>query len=612
MSVLNLLRPAACAGILLSGLCSVAFIAGARTRADDLDKRVEAEEAKRVAAVEKVKPTVVAVFSPGGQGGGSGVVITRDGYALTNYHVVQGSGPVMQCGMPDGVLYDSVLVGLDPVGDVALIKLLPKTPGKDFPAAPLGDSDKLKEGDYSLAMGNPFLLATDFTPTVTYGMISGVHRYQYPEGSKGLLEYTDCIQTDTSINPGNSGGPLFNMNGELIGINGRISLEKRGRINSGVGYAISINQIKNFMGHLRAGLQADHATLGAIIENKTEEGQTGMMVTSILENSDARRRGLDLNDELVSFAGRVIGNRNHYQNVLGLFPKGWRVPLVYRRDNDKHEILVRLMGTQRAELDDDGRPKAPQPAPQQRPAPPIPNSPATRYYKAKPGFANFYFNEQETNRLWSGFVKHGDFASLTGTWTIDADLERNGKTASARISIAEEKNPDGKTSKTLVKLFLGNIGYVLDPLKPDNDADALKQPTDNNGSGGFLMALFQYHRLLTLGAKGFTAFNHAGYEPLYPMPADGLKLKSYSDIRVDTEVLKTEHAAFSSKWFFSQRDQNLLGAEVTVIRDEDPCELYFSDYRPASGRQLPYRIEVRYGNGSYGVFKIKSYQLGAK
>jgi hypothetical protein len=96
------------------------------------------------------------------------------------------------------------------------------------------------------------------------------------------------------------------------------------------------------------------------------------------------------------------------------------------------------------------------------------------------------------------------------------------------------------------------------------------------------------------------------------MPTDGLKLKSYSDIRVDTEVLKTEHAAFSSKWFFSQRDQNLLGAEVTVIRDEDPCELYFSDYRPASGRQLPYRIEVRYGNGSYGVFKIKSYQLGAK
>src|SRR5438128_3217116 len=334
MSLAQMLRPAAGAGVLVTGLCTVVLLRVPATHAEDADKRIEAAEAKRIAVIEKIKPSVVAIFAHGGQGGGSGVVISRDGYALTNFHVVQGSGPVMQCGLPDGVLYDSVLVGLDPVGDVALIKLLPKKPGQDFPAAPLGDSDKVNAGDWSLAMGNPFLLATDFTPTVTYGLVSGVHRYQYPEGSKGLLEYTDCIQTDTSINPGNSGGPLFNMDGELIGINGRISLEKRGRINSGVGYAISINQIKNFMGHLRAGLQADHATLGAFIENKTDEGQTGMIVTSILENCDARRRGLDLNDELVSFAGRPIGNRNHYQNVLGLFPKGWRVPLVYRRNND--------------------------------------------------------------------------------------------------------------------------------------------------------------------------------------------------------------------------------------------------------------------------------------
>src|SRR5438876_2097906 len=336
MSLAQMLRPAACAGVLVTGLCTVVLLRVPPTHAEDLDKRLEAAEAKRIAVIEKVKPTVVAIFAPGGQGGGSGVVISKDGYALTNFHVTQGSGPVMQCGLPDGVLYDSVIVGEDPVGDVALIKLLPKKAGQDFRAAPLGDSDKLKAGDWSFAMGNPFLLATDFTPTVTFGLISGVHRYQYPEG-RGLLEYTDCIQTDTSINPGNSGGPLFNIDGELIGINGRISLEKRGRINSGVGYAISINQIKNFMGHLRAGLNVDHATLGAIIESRNDDGQTGMIVTSILENCDARRRGLDLNDELVSFAGRPIGSRNHFQNVMGLFPKGWRVPLVYRRNNDKQE-----------------------------------------------------------------------------------------------------------------------------------------------------------------------------------------------------------------------------------------------------------------------------------
>src|SRR5438874_6756670 len=246
--------------ILFLGLILAGVAIALPGSAQDVNPAVKSAEAQRVAVIEKARPSVVAIFSPGGQGGGSGVLIDKDGYALTNFHVVQGSGPVMQCGLPDGVLYDAVLVGLDKVGDVALIKLLPKKEGQPFPFAPLGDSDKVNAGDWSLAMGNPFLLATDFTPTVTYGLVSGVHRYQYPAGT--LLEYTDCIQIDTSINPGNSGGPLFNLDAELIGINGRGSFEKRGRVNSGVGYAISIKQIKNFLGHLRAGLDNDHALLG--------------------------------------------------------------------------------------------------------------------------------------------------------------------------------------------------------------------------------------------------------------------------------------------------------------------------------------------------------------
>src|SRR5436190_21437469 len=130
------------------------------TSAPDLAREAEA---KRIAVVAKARPTVVAVFAPGGQGGGSGVLIDPEGYALTNFHVVEGSGPVMQCGLPDGILYDGVLVGLDKVGDVALIKLLPQKEAQKFPFAVLGDSDKLKAGDWSLAMGNPLLLATDFS-----------------------------------------------------------------------------------------------------------------------------------------------------------------------------------------------------------------------------------------------------------------------------------------------------------------------------------------------------------------------------------------------------------------------------------------------------------------
>src|SRR5436189_3996887 len=307
------------------------------------------QEKERAAVVAKIEPSVVAVFARGGQGGGTGVLISDEGYALTNFHVVQPTGPTMQCGLPDGILYDAVLVGLDKVGDVALIKLLPKKEGQKFPFAVLGDSDLVHEGDWSLAMGNPFLLATDFNPTITFGLVSGVHRYQYPEGT--FLEYTDCIQIDTSINPGNSGGPLFNMKGELIGINGRGSFDKRGRVNSGVGYAISINQIKNFMGHLRAGLDADHASLGALVTTQTDKsGLARMAITQILEESDVARRGLDYDDEIVSFADRHLGSVNHYRNVLGIYPRGWRVPIEYRRGRDKKETLVRLMGVQRKEL----------------------------------------------------------------------------------------------------------------------------------------------------------------------------------------------------------------------------------------------------------------------
>jgi len=123
------------------------------------------------------------------------VVIARDGYALSNFHVVLPCGRALQCGMADGRVYDAVLVSIDPTGDVALIKLFGRD---DFPCAELGDSDQVRPGDWVFAMGNPFLLATDMQPTVTYGIVSGVHRYQFPAGT--LLEYADCLQIDASIN----------------------------------------------------------------------------------------------------------------------------------------------------------------------------------------------------------------------------------------------------------------------------------------------------------------------------------------------------------------------------------------------------------------------------
>jgi serine protease Do len=588
-------------------------LAGLSIGADGLDSRLRDAETKRIAAIDKVRPAVVAIFAPGGQGGGSGVLISDDGYALTNYHVVEGPGAVMQCGLSDGVLYDAVLVGLDKVGDVALIKLLPKKEGAKFPFAVMGDSDKVRAGDWSLAMGNPFLLATDFTPTVTYGLISGVHRYQYPAGT--LLEYTDCIQVDTSINPGNSGGPLFNMDGELIGINGRISLEKRGRVNVGVGYSISINQIKNFLGQLRSGLETDHASLGALFQTESEEDSLPKMVVTNIIECDARRRGLDIGDQLVSFAGRPMSNVNQFKNVLGLFPKGWRVPLVYRRENEKmtekREILVRLMGVQRQELPGaDGQPPQPGPQPPRpRPRPAGKPSPVLKYYEAKSGYANYYFNKLERNRVLDAFKKQsGDFSALSGDWTLTAGGTVKGKRAATVITIRDKGAKDGKSP--LIQSIIDGLPYELEPLDVGQSSNALKDPP---GSGGLLLALYNYRQFLAFGEKGgFREYSHGGSEPFYlPPPTKGTP--DYSTLRTDVEVLRTELTGVPAKWYFSPKDQTLLGLELTPDPDEDPCEIYFSDFRKVDGRLLPYKIEVRHADKQFAFLEVSDWKMnGAK
>jgi S1-C subfamily serine protease len=570
---------------------------------------VATAEAARIAVIDKVRPAVVAVCMYGGEGAGSGVLIDPEGYALTNYHVVAATGNVMSCGLPDGQLYDAVTVGVDKVGDVALIKLLPKEEGKPFPFVQLGDSDEVNVGDWSLAMGNPFGLSLDFTPTVTFGLISGVHRYQPPEG-KGTLEYTDCLQFDTSINPGNSGGPLFNMAGELIGINGRGQFEKRVRINSGVGFAISINQIKNFLGHLYAGIEADHATLGALVETENEDGALSQMVVrQILEESDAFRRGLQPGDQIIRFAGRPLTSTNQYKNILGIFPKGWRVPLTNRRGAERKEILVRLMGNSDVTVEQPDRPPTPRPPGAPRPKDPkrkAKESPAAKLLdESRKGFANYHFNKLQQDRLLAGFKRSGDFTALTGGWSAVGTIELADRKGEVKLVWA-----DGADGLTEVKIARSGIEDTVRPLKSEQPLGELQLP---QGSGGLLVALYQYRRLLTEGPDGFEGgFDHGGREPLYPPRADGSTPEGLKDLRVDCEVLRTRHGAFEAKWYFDGKDQRLLGVESWVAREEDPCELYFADYRPVDGRQLPHRIEVRHGDKRYAVLTIKGYQLGKK
>jgi serine protease Do len=331
-----------------------------------------------------------------------------------------------------------------------------------------------------------------------------------------------------------------------------------------------------------------------------------MVVKQVLDEADAARRGVREGDQLLSFAGRPVTSTNQYKNILGIYPKDWRVPLTLRRDNtERLEVLVRLMGNMAAEREQPPAPGSPAPGP--GPAPKLPPAPkgdsgeAAKLYKAKKGYANWYFNELERDRLLGEFRKHGDFSALAGPWSAEGKYVRGDQPPGKfRFEVA-----DGK-SDPQVNLDL-NIKYSLAPLK-QSDPALLREPI---GSGGLMMALYHYRRLLTAGPAGFEAeFAHGGVEPFYPHPHDGSAPKSLAELRVDCEVLRTRHASVDCKWYFSSKDHTLLGVETYITRDGDPCELYFHDYKDVGGRKLPHRIEVRYGDKRYGVLTVDNYTLG--
>lgn len=549
------------------------------------DPAVLTAQSARVETIQRMAPAVVAIFGKGGQGGGSGVLISADGYTVTNFHVVDGQGSFMKCGLNDGRLYDAVLVGIDPTGDVALIKLLGRD---DFPAATIADSDTVQVGDGAYALGNPHLLATDFQPTVTYGMVSGVHRYQFPAGT--FLEYTDCIQVDTSINPGNSGGPLFNDDGQLIGINGRISVEKRGRVNVGAGYAISINQVMNFLDHLKSGRIVDHATLGATVATGNDGSVT---VTNILEQSEAYRRGLQVGDQLIEFAGRPVDTANQFKNILGIYPAGWKLPLTYRRNGTDHEIVVRLRRLHRAaelELSGDGKPKRPpegkppRKSPEEsppEPAPiPLPEGPPSEFahlFVEQTGFANYYFNQQAQERLLAHLAAWGKFP-VDHAWAIRGKLD--GKTP------FEFRLTDAAIA---VKLEDRTSAIQLDQELSD-------QPP---GTGGLLPAMHFLRLMLTKSRDGFSDFYYLGSEPL-----DGV------GPRVD--VLIAARGAAISRWYFDPAAGRCVGVDFALEEDTDECELRFGDAPMSEAQPFPRTFTVRRAGQATGRFEIEALQTGGE
>ncbi|MCF8061627.1 MAG: Do family serine endopeptidase [Deltaproteobacteria bacterium] len=265
------------------------------------------------------------------QGAGSGVIISRDGYILTNNHVVEEAREVLVT-LDDGRELEAEIVGLDPKTDLAVLKI---EGGETLPGAAMGDSDGLRVGDYVMAIGNPFGLSH----TVTSGIVSAKERVI------GAGPYDAFIQTDASINPGNSGGPLFNMQGEVVGIN--TAIIARGQ---GIGFAIPVNTAKELIPQLVAHGQVTRGYIGVHIQPVTRElaealelkERKGALVADVLSGGPAEEAGVKRGDVIVSFNDRTVEKSHDLPALVAAAPVGDKASLEVLRDGKTHRLTVEV------------------------------------------------------------------------------------------------------------------------------------------------------------------------------------------------------------------------------------------------------------------------------
>ena len=267
------------------------------------------------------------------QGEGSGVIVSSDGYIVTNNHVVDGSTELV-VSMADKREMKARVIGTDAKTDIALIKV----DAKDLPHVVLGDSSKVEVGDIALAMGNPFGLGQ----TVTMGIISAIGR-----GGLGIEDYEDFIQTDASINPGNSGGALVNTRGELIGINTAILSRSGG--NNGVGFAGPVDLVRHVMTQLKENGTVTRARLGVYYQELTPKlasalgvkASEGAVVTEIVPDGPASKSGLQKDDVIVALNGKIVDGRT-LRNAVGSMSPGTTINLKVFRGSTERNLGITL------------------------------------------------------------------------------------------------------------------------------------------------------------------------------------------------------------------------------------------------------------------------------
>jgi len=265
---------------------------------------------------------------------GSGVIVTTDGYILTNNHVVHGAQKLTVV-LGSHKKYRAKVIGTDPQTDMAVIKI----DARNLPAATLGNSDSVRVGEWVIAVGNPFQLMH----TVTAGIISAKGR-----SSVGLADYEDFIQTDASINPGNSGGALANLDGKVIGINTAISSPSGGNV--GIGFAIPINMAREVMDQLMATGKVTRGYLGVNIQDIDADlakamklkGTNGALVAGVQKGGAADRAGIQRGDVIIELDGKKVRNSTELRNQVAQTKPGTAVKITLLRDGHQKRVTVTL------------------------------------------------------------------------------------------------------------------------------------------------------------------------------------------------------------------------------------------------------------------------------
>ena len=267
---------------------------------------------------------------------GSGFIISKEGYILTNHHVV-GEADKIVVTLKDGREFEAKVIGSDPKSDVALIQI---KGAKDLPVLPLGDSESLEIGEWVMAVGNPFGLSQ----TLTVGVVSAKGRT-----SVGITDYEDFIQTDAAINPGNSGGPLINMRGEAIGINSAIFSKSGGYM--GIGFAIPINMVKVIKEQIIVHGKVDRGYLGVGIQDLSKElvdsfdldkDTEGVLISQVYKNSPAQKYGLKRGDVLIEMDGKPVKDVGHFRNMIAMTMPKTDIDLTVIRKGKRKDLKVKL------------------------------------------------------------------------------------------------------------------------------------------------------------------------------------------------------------------------------------------------------------------------------